>query len=152
MLRFVPFEARHLDFLDLQPAQNEAREWVRSPEGAARLRATGIAMTGAEFDQDGSVRRVAGCAGITHQWRGRALAWTLIGAVDKPEWLAIVRQMAAAIRGAHLAGVRRIEATADAAFEPGCRLLDLLGFDEPRQLLRCYSPEGRDHYLYARVR
>lgn len=46
--------------------------------------------------------------------------------------------------------ITRIEATVEAGFSPGCRWLEILGF-EYEGLMKKYGPSGDDHLRYARV-
>lgn len=150
-LRFVPFEPSHLRRINVQKQQRA--ELQASLEGARLLAYCGVAMTAIGAPSLGSPERVVASAGIVHKWRGLASIWALIGRDAQPhEWIAIVRRVRAGLEAAHRAGVRRIEGQADAEFRPACRMFELLEFDEPRVLLRAYSPLGRDCWLYARVR
>lgn len=150
MVRFIPFAVSHLNYVNVQP-QQAAELAAMSGASASALTECGVAMT-AVAEGDAS-RGVLACAGIIHRWRGLANLWSIVGRDTKPrEWPTIVRRVCAGLDTAHRAGVVRIEATADAGFLPAQRLLELLGFDEPRALLRAYSPQGRDCWLYARIR
>jgi RimJ/RimL family protein N-acetyltransferase len=148
MLRFVPFEPDHLKVLRLQAAQSALDRVIGNTAYAAMLRDGGVAMTAIEEGANGV--RVAGCAGILFQWPGRGVAWTLLGEIRRAEWVAVARRMESMLQSAHRTGTRRIEAAADAEFAAGNRLLRMLGF-QPEGRMRAYSPEGRDHILYARI-
>lgn len=151
MLRFLPFEPWHLKALELAPGQEAVRDLLDRPGFGAGL-AAGVAQTAIDLqegDLEGS--RVAACAGFLLPWPGRAVAWSLFGIVAAGEWAPIYRRCARMIRSAERAGLRRIEAQADAGFRPACRFLEALGFT-PEGLMRAWSPDGRDHWLYARVR
>jgi hypothetical protein len=146
VLRFVPFLPEHVDGLMLQPAQAEVRRVLTDRVQLEALRWKGIAESA--IAEDG---RVAGCAGLWHHWAGRAEAWALVGRTQPMEWLAIARRMATMLAAAERNGVWRIESHADAGFAPACRLLELLGF-ERKVLDERWSPEGRDNFLYVRLR
>jgi len=150
MLTFIPFQARHLGYINVQGAQAEFRRWAAQPDYVAALEHNGVALTalGAE---GGNPVRVAGCAGLLHQWRGRAKAWALIGEVQPREWRQIARRMGEIIAAAQAGGVWRIEGEARAGFAQGCRLFDLLGFAR-EGVMRKWSPDGADMILYAKVR
>jgi hypothetical protein len=148
MLRFVPFEPDHLLQMRLQPAQRALDGVIVKPAYAAMLRDHGVALTA--LDEDANGVRVAACAGVLFQWQGRAIAWTLVGDGRRDEWLAIVRRMSETIAAVHRTGTHRIEATADAGFAAGNRMLRMLGF-QCEGVMRAYSPDRRDHNLYAKI-
>lgn len=150
MLRFVPFDPEHFRYLALQGAQFDQAGFTASPAYAEMLRTRGFALTALYETADPAEARVAGCAGVLHQWRGRALAWAFIGSTRPSEWTAIARRMASGLAAAERGGVWRIEAHADAGFRPAQRLLEVLGF-EREGLERAFSPTGRDCWLYARI-
>lgn len=146
-MRFVALEVEHLQRLNVQPQQASELAAVNA-SGVAQLKYYGIAM--AAVADDG---RVLACGGLMHKWKGLGSVWALIARDIKPqEWVAVVRRVRSGLDNAHRSGTVRIEATADADYKPACRLLEMLGFDEPRVRLRVYSPLGRDCYLYARIR
>lgn len=148
MVSFLPFEPDHLRHIRLQPAQVDQKRSLLDRPYARELALKGVALTAVAPDVSGL--RVLGCAGILHQWPGRALAWAIIGEARPLEWSAIVKRMSLVIGAAERAGLRRLEAQADAAFIPGCRLLEMLSFKR-EALMRRFSPAGRDCWLYARL-
>ena len=94
---------------------------------------------------------MAGCAGILPQWPGRAIAWALLTReLTARHFLRVHHKVLNVLLGAHGRGARRIETTVDAGFDAGHRWARALGFS-PEGLMRSYSPEGRDHVLYARI-
>lgn len=138
---FRPFEPAHLGLLDLPAAE---RGPVNAGEWAAFL-APAFTWTG--FVEG----RVVGCAGLVPQWPGRAQAWLLVGpALPRRAWPAITAKVAAILDAGHAAGFRRIEATVVDGFAPGHRWIRRLGF-RAEGLMRGYGPDGRDHWLYARL-
>ena len=174
MIRFAPFLPEHLTRLEVQAAQAELAAIAAQPVNGQTLRWGGVAETCIEVlprfaplpashavssqraDQssplgpDYAGARIIACAGLLHQWPGRALAWAVVGRTEPRQWIAIARRMAAMIGSAERCGMRRIEAAADAEFPQGCRLLEMLGF-EIECRARAYSPAGRDHFLYAKI-
>lgn len=146
MLRFVPFEPAHV--AAIVAAQPHLATIAPAAAWAPVLRDNGLAETA--LAEEAGRPRIAGCGGILHQWPGRAIAWALIGRTKPQEWTAIVRRMKTIIAGAEAGSVWRLEAQANADFAPGCRLLELLGF-ERECLARRYTPAGGDAFFYVRV-
>ncbi len=139
-MSLVPFSPRHLIALSprLQPAQ--AGFSGVSPAYGESMREHGPCWTLAD-----SWGRPAACGGLFQQWEGRAIAWAFLAA-DAP--------MLEATRAARLVldacGLRRVECWVEVDFQAGHRWAHLLGF-EREGLMRSFSPDGRDHVLYARV-
>jgi hypothetical protein len=149
-LDFIPFAPEHLPMLRLQAAQAYLQPLMAKPEYGASL-AGPYAWSGLLG------HAVIGCAGILPQWPGRAIAWALLTrGLTARHFLHAHHKVAAVLRAAHApvseggGGLRRIETSVDAGFDAGHRWARALGF-EPEGLMRAYSPDGRDHVLYARV-
>jgi RimJ/RimL family protein N-acetyltransferase len=83
-----------------------------------------------------------------NMWDNRAQAWALIAAGAGRHFVRMFRAMKSFLE---LQDIRRIEATVDARFEQGHRMMRMLGF-EYEGLMRAYLPDGRDCALYGRVR
>lgn len=143
-LDFVPFRPEHLGWLRLQAAQAYLQPLMSEPE-------YGVSLTG-PYAWSAMLRdRPVACAGILPQWPGRAIAWALLTRELGPrQFLRAHHKVAAVLRAAHAAGIRRIETTVDAGFNAGHRWARALGF-RPEGLMRAYSPDGRDHLLYGRI-
>jgi hypothetical protein len=133
-MTIIPFEPHHIALMNVQPVQRDGvAEAGTDPSGDAwTCIADGVPIA---------------CGGLVELWRGRAAAWSVISADAGPHMLGIVRAVKAQILRS---GFRRVELAADAAFAPGCRLAELLGF-EFECLARGYLPNGRDARLYAKV-
>lgn len=143
-LAFVPFRPHHLATLRLQAAQTYLQPLMTDAQYAA-------ALTGPHAWSGVLAGRIIGCAGIVPQWPGRAVAWALLTReLSAAHFLRAHHKVAAVLHAAHRDGHRRIETTVDAGFDAGHRWVRALGF-APEGLMRAYSPEGRDHVLYARV-
>ena len=135
------FRPEHLAALRLQPAQASFGQYMADLEYGAKL-ANGHAFTGL----DGNV--VVGCAGLVEMWDNRAMAWALLGSNAGRHFVQIHR----AVKGFFdQAQWRRIEATVDCEFKAGQRWIKLLGFEHEGRL-HCYTPDGKDHDLFARIR
>lgn len=90
-----------------------------------------------------------GAAGILEFWHDRAAAWCLMSQACSPHMLEITRIVKAAL-DFHPAA--RIEMTVFADFPAGIRWARMLGFvQETPEPMRKFA-DGRDAYLFARVR
>lgn len=144
MLDFIPFAPGHLAILQLQAAQAYLQALVAKPE-------YGAAMAGPHAWSGLRDGKIVGCAGVVEQWAGRAICWALLGRdIRTGDFLRVHHKVTAVLGSVHREGTRRIETSVDAAFDAGHRWVRALGF-APEGLMRCYSPDGRDHVLYARI-
>ncbi len=143
-LEFVPFEPSHLASLRLQAAQAYLQPLMARPE-------YGAAMVGPHAWSGAADGRIVGCAGVLAQWPGRAICWALLSRdLRTHDFQRVHRKVTAVLARVHAEGTRRIETSVDAGFDAGHRWVRALGF-APEGLMRAYSPEGRDHLLYARI-
>ena len=141
-MELVQYEPGHLRCLSLQDNQRMLTPVLADPKYAASLAEAGPAFTGIEAG------KVVGCAGLVHQWSGRAIAWALLD-----------RNCAYAMLGVHRAtqrfltecGVRRVEAYVDPNFRAAKKWALMLGF-EYEGLMNCFTPDGRPSILFARIR
>lgn len=144
MLSFVAFRPEHLAALQLQAAQAALQPLLAQPSYGKALVGP-YTWTGIVDD------RVVGCAGLLPQWPSRAIAWALLtGELTARHFLRAHHKVVAVLAAAQRAGTRRIETSVDAGFDAGHRWVRALGF-APEGLMRAYSPDGRDHVLYARI-
>lgn len=142
MLEFAPFQPKHLGVLRLQAAQAYLQPLLVKPE-------YGTALAGPDTWTGIIDDRVVGCAGVLPQWPGRAIAWALLTRdLSARHFLRAHHKVLSVLRSAQRSGAHRIETTVDAGFDAGHRWARALGF-RPEGLMRGYSPEGRDHVLYA---
>lgn len=144
MIVVTAFRPEHLRRLSLQPAQAQFSAEVIKPGYGDMLVSGGpsfTAMSGGE---------VLACAGIADVWEGRGIAWALVGERAGRHMLAIHR----AVSGFLIqAPYRRIEAMVDAGFDEAHRWIKLLGFQcETPDGMRGFTPDGRDSFLYSRVK
>lgn len=134
------FQARHLQQIDLQPAQLPTWKAYGSPAYASALENT-LAYTG-------RIRgRIIVCGGIIDVATDTGHMWCFLSRDARHH---MVRLHRTAQRFLKVAGKQRLCATSEVGFDDGCRWLDLLGF-ERTDLLRAYGPDGSDHYLYEKV-
>ncbi len=140
-MHVVPFQPHHLRALVLQEAQAWMQPMLQADYGAS------LAKAGPCFTLEGD-EGVICCAGLVNMWENRAQAWALVSADAGRHFVRIYRGMKGFL---DLQDTRRIEATVDATFAQGHRLMRMLGFKH-EGLMRAYLPDGRDCDLYARVR
>lgn len=139
--RIEPFEVRHLDELVLQTVQAGLLPFLDAGH-ARELAEKSFAFTGF---QDG---RVVGCAGLIEMWPGRDCAWSLLSDCGPKAFLNIHRTV---VRFLDARKSRRIEMSVDVDHAAGQRWAELLEFKK-EGYMTSYSPDGRDCFLYARVR
>lgn len=142
-MKIVPFVAKHLADINLQPAQQHMLGMLEQDGYGTMLeRCTAFTALG----MDG---KVLICAGFEERWEGCAQAWALLSRDAGRNMVGIVR----ALRGYidHVAPWRRIESAVDVGFIPGERLLELLGF-EFEGLARAYRPDGGNCTMWARIK
>lgn len=137
----VPFEPQHLRQIVLQSSQAWMQPMLEADYGEQ------VAVLGPAYSMvDGD--EVIACAGLVPIWEGRSQAWALISTEAGRHMVRIVRAIREFLAGQD---VRRIEATVDAGFYPGHRLMAMLGFDREGMMLH-YLPDGRHCCLYSRTK
>lgn len=142
-MHIIPFEPVHLRSLVLQEAQAWMSPMLKDDYGKY-LKDAGPCFT-AEVDN-----RILVCSGLVNIWENRAQAWALMSADAGQHFVRIFRAIRSFLE---LQDTRRIEATVDADFEQGHRLMRMLGFQlETPEPMRAYLPDGRDCCLYGMVR
>lgn len=138
-LEVVPYRAAHLHALRLQPWQAATR--------VTDVYAQALESAGGSYTATLAGHPVA-CAGIVEQWEGRGLCWALLSPDVGPHFIQLTRIVRRALNLAHY---RRVEAIVDAEHAEGIRWAVALGFEVEARLRKC-TPEGRDAFMYARVR
>jgi len=144
-MQIVRFTPAHLAALELQDAQIHLSSELTRPGYGDMLAAAGQSFSALAGD------RVVCVAGLLPQWEGRAIAWALLSRQAGRYFLPVHR----AVHGfLAQSAFRRVEAFVDAEFSRGCRWLEMLGFDNetPGAPMRKYTPDGKDCFLYARVK
>jgi RimJ/RimL family protein N-acetyltransferase len=91
--------------------------------------------------------RIIACAGIAEQGMGIGTLWAFVAQDAGRHFVRLDR---CTRRLLTLISLRRIEATVEVGFSPGCRWLELLGF-QFEGILRKYGQNGLDHWRYSRV-
>lgn len=138
---FVPYEPRHFDWLMRRPCR---RFFGRrfEPEYAEALEKAGECWSAFVAGE------IVGCAGLAEIWPGRAIGWAFLSDETARHMIAITRKTRAVLRHAPY---RRIEASADVGFPPARRWAEMLGM-ACEALMRKWTPDGDDVFLYALVR
>lgn len=140
-MHVIPFEPFHLRALVLQESQSWMGPMLKEDYGEA------LVKSGPCFTLEDSGRVII-CAGLVNMWENRAQAWALISGDAGKNFTRIFRAMRSFIE---LQETKRIEATVDANFEQGHRLMKMLNF-QYEGIMRAYLPDGRDVAMYGRVR
>lgn len=141
-MEIVPFKASHLRAMSLQSSQAYFGNEIAKPGYGEMLEASGEAFSGIHNGM------VVGCAGVVTIWENRAYIWALLSPESGRHFVQIhkaVRDKLATLPH------HRIEAAVDTNFAAGIRWIEMLGF-EREGMMRKYTPNGMDSYLYARVK
>lgn len=142
-MHIVPFEAEHALRLTLQYAQAMVDSEQIKPAYAQALEHAGGGWTAID---DGEV---IACAGMVEQWQGRALAWAMLSGDIGP--MRFMRVSRAVRKALGMAQYRRIEMQVDADHPQAIRWAQMLGF-EVESKMRAFLPDGRDAYMFVRIR
>lgn len=143
MMKIVALEAQHILEVQLQQAQAYAIPTVTPEHAQALVRAKGIGWTA--LDSDG---QAIACAGIIEMHPQRGMAWALISDAALKQFKTIHRVISAVVRSAPW---RRIEMTVDSQHTAGIAWAKRLGFKQ-EGLMAAYTPDGRDCFLFAKVK
>ncbi len=143
-MRIVPFDPHHLQLLRLRELERlTIGDLTRIEAYGARIAEPGFAFTGiADGDIDGA-------AGVAPMWDGVGQAWTLLSPLFYRHVVSFHRGTRRFLDGQ--TRFHRIQTSVLSGFDVGCRWAERLGFVR-EGLMRCYGPDGSDHYLYARLR
>jgi len=141
-LKIVPLESWHLLDIEVQEAQRNCDTVLRNETNAKELVRAGPAFTALEGETPVACAGIAGCGG------GRFLAWSVISQRGLARFGGIHRGVR---RFLDIADYRRIEAVVDIEHKKAIRWIEVLGF-EREGVMRKYTENGRDCYLYARLK
>lgn len=144
MIRVTPFETWHLELLlaqGVQPSQARASHVLARHAKVAKP--VGTSLTA--WDDDGRVLITGGVMAVDNTC---GTLWAVLSAHAGCRMLAVHRGLS---RFLDSQPQRRIEATVEAGFAPGCRWLELLGFEFEGHM-RGYGDNGETHERYALVR
>lgn len=137
-----PWQKGDTEKLQIQGAQEYISSIVNVDYDFTELSFHGLAWTGEADDA------IVIVAGLVPQWEDRALAWALVSKDAGDHFTSIHRAVKKFL--IHC-GYRRVEANIDVGFKAGHRWIKMLGF-ELEGLMKAYRPDGKDMFLYARVR
>lgn len=126
-----PFKPEHLDAIELQDAS-----LIGPIKGQLPMYVKGEAWTVI-------TNRIICCSGLVPTTLGAHL-WAVI-ARDAP--MIVLHKIALRAFGTYRL---RISATVEATFLPGCRWLEMLGFERVA-IASEYGHDGCDHYVYVRT-
>ena len=126
-----PFKPEHLDAIELQDAR-----LIGPIKDQLPTYCKGEAWTVV-------TDRIICCSGLIPTTHGAHL-WAVI-AKDAP--MIVLHKIALRALGVYRL---RISATVEAGFGPGCRWLEMLGFERVAIATEC-GHDGGDHYVYART-
>jgi len=132
------FKPEDLDAINLQPSQAMLRDAV-TPDYLETVQ-TGPAIT------IRSQGEIIACGGVVQVEDGSVL-WAFVAATAGRNMVSIVR---AAQRMVEVAR-KPVYSTAACDFEPGCRLLRMLGFTPRPDPVDDVSADGKLHYLFVRT-
>lgn len=138
-----PFQPYHIDLLRAQGVQAAQLREVSIVSGAYALNAAPIGPAVTARDGD----HILICGGLRIDAPKRATCWALMAADAGKHITALHR---AVQRFISLDEWIRLEATVEEGFTPGCRWVELLGFQFEGRMLK-YGPSGETHLRYARV-
>jgi hypothetical protein len=133
------FQPEHLAQIDLQPAQAAAR-------AALTAQYIGRLLEGPAATMRDDTGRIVACAGVVDFSDG-SLLWAFLAADCRRHMVAIVRGARRLVQVAQ----RPVWATAACDFAPGCRLLQMLGFERQPEPVEGVSADDKPHYVFERT-
>jgi len=141
-MQIVALTPEHLLRVPLQAAQGWAGAFM-TPQLADEIVAS--AALGASAVENG---RVIACAGLMQLHQERAQAWAMFSAQALARFKTLHRVIQATLNAARW---RRVEMYVDCQHDKAQAWARRLGF-ECEGRLRSVTPDGRDCYLYARIK
>lgn len=142
MFELVKLQPEHLFQFTPQAAQAAVLGMLTEEYAQALVSQSTVGWTGVLDGQ------VIGCAGIAECWPGRAEAWTLLA----PDAFDVFRHIHRVVRRVLADSPwHRVEMKVDADHAAAVRWAEHLGF-EREGLMRKYTADQRDIFLYARVK
>ena len=87
------------------------------------------------------------CIGLITHWEKRRYVWAYLSPMSCRYMLPLTRAVG---RWLKYHGEGRIETAVDCNFPPAARWVEMFGFVR-EGIMRHWSPDGRDYFLYARV-
>ncbi len=142
LTRILPFKPTHADQIKMQ--SHDLIEFKNFT--MAQFEAIAKMKHQYSIEIDGCVKA---CCGLIEFWPGRTECWAMIDQEAGDSFIRIVRAMK---KFFDEVDCQRIEATVICDFEPGHRLVKLLGFELEAFKMRKYGVTGFDYSLYSRVK
>ena len=139
-MNVIPFLPEHFAQMEVQQRQRWTLSYLTRPY----VEFLGKIGPAASAEHDG---KIIACAGVAVQDYGIGTLWAL---VSQDAGRHMVRLDKCVRRLLEIPTLRRIEATTEVDFAPGCRWLELLHFQR-EGVKRKYGPGGEDHMGYART-
>ncbi|CAB3931644.1 GNAT family acetyltransferase [Achromobacter insolitus] len=141
-MKIVQMTAAHVQAVQLQDAQAYALPMVTAEHAQQLAAADGVAWAALDGDE------VIACAGIVQAHEQRGMAWAMFSECALRQFKLIHRVARLVLAGAKW---RRIEMTVDINHAAAIQWAERLGF-EREGLMRAVTLDGRDCYLYAKVK
>jgi hypothetical protein len=135
------FQPTDLYALSLQNAQMGLHDIIRGEGYGDSLAAGGPAFTVTSRGD------IVACVGVIPQWENYSRAWALLSGDSGRHLLGITRAIRRWLRF-HNSG--RVDTSVVVDFQQAIRWAAMLGFVR-EGLMRKYTPDGKDCYLYAQV-
>lgn len=143
MIKFIALQPHHITAIQLQRAQAGTAGHMTAAHAKALVEAAGVGWA-AVGPEDG----VIACAGIVEMHQHRGLAWAMFSDSALARFKIIHR---VAVQVLSASPWRRVEMHVDCQHAAGCRWAERLGF-RVEGVMQAVTPDGRDCFLYARVR
>jgi len=141
-LKIIALKPEHLLAVQMQPEQAHGQKYVTFEVAQELITSPGVGWA-AEYDG-----HVIACAGIVHIHDGRGHAWGMFSQAALAHFKTIHRVVREVVQSCPW---RRVEITVDCHHLAARRWAERLGF-ECEGTMRAYTPDGRDCFLYARIR
>ncbi|SPU49841.1 Uncharacterised protein [Bordetella trematum] len=141
-MRIVRLQAEHVQAVQLQDAQAFALPMIDVEHARQLASAQGVAWSALDGGQ------VIACAGIVQAHAQRGMAWALFSGAALQKFKLIHRVTRDVVNSAPW---RRIEMTVDVNHAAAVSWAERLGFQR-EGLMRAATLDGRDCYLYAKVK
>jgi RimJ/RimL family protein N-acetyltransferase len=141
-MNIVRMRAEHVPAVQLQEAQAFAIPMITAEHAQQLANADGVAWTALDGDD------VIACAGIVQVHEQRGIAWAMFSDRALRQFKLIHRVARAVLQRSQW---RRIEMTVDVRHDAAIQWAERLGF-EREGVMRAVTPDGRDCFLYAKVK
>ncbi|WP_067753098.1 hypothetical protein [Orrella dioscoreae] len=141
-MKIVRLTPEHILAVQLQPAQAFAHALVDLKNAQDLADSPGVAWSAVEGGE------VIACAGILELHAERGMAWAMLSERALRQFKTIHRVVSQVVDAAPW---RRVEMAVDARHATACAWAERLGFKREGHM-QAYTADGRDCFLYARVK